>query len=86
MGWTDVIRSSGDYMMQFLDVKAQIEKCMPTGPLRLVGYSVGGLLAYACAIAFQDEGRPVLGTVILDQAANHRVPAPSLRKRLKKRI
>lgn len=87
MEWTEAIRPGCDYSAQFADVKSQIERAMAGGPVRLVGYSVGGSLAYACAVAFQAEGRPVDCVVILDVEADlDNTPPTPLRKRLRKRL
>lgn len=53
-------------------VLAQIRAHVPSGPVRLAGYSFGGLIAYAAAVALEVEGREVSFLGILD------APAPGL--------
>jgi len=35
----------------------EVKKAQPEGPIRLVGFCVGGFVAYAAAILLQAEGR-----------------------------
>lgn len=86
MLWPEFIEQGGDYEVQFKEVKAQITAQMK-GPVRLVGYSVGGMLAWACASAFQASGIRVESVLILDASAfpEKAVPAPWA-SRLKKRL
>jgi len=87
MEWTETVLSNRNYALQFDDVLSQINRKVGNSPLRLVGYSVGGLLAYACAVAFEAEARPVESTVILDVPALGSGPsATPVGKRLIKRL
>jgi thioesterase domain-containing protein len=87
MEWAETVESNRDYAVQFNDVRGQIDRKIGSSPLRFVGYSVGGLLAYACAVAFEAEGRPVKSTIILDvPAIGGGSSATPIGKRLKKRL
>ena len=84
--WTDLARPGIDFHALVLHIKRQIESHRPTGPLRLAGYSMGGHLAYACALAFQAEGRQVERLVLLDAPADMEAFSPPLNDRLRERI
>ncbi len=45
---------------------ARICELAPSGPLRLAGYSFGGIIAFAVAAAFTASGRPVARLGLLD--------------------
>jgi thioesterase domain-containing protein len=66
LDWTELVKPETGFAGVILHLKAQIQSRMPAGPLHLVGYSIGGPLAYACAIALQAEGRVVDCLAILD--------------------
>jgi thioesterase domain-containing protein len=85
LDWTDLIQESSGFEALFIHVKSQIDARLPTGPVHLAGFSVGGPLAYACALAFQAEGREVASMAILDASASDApVPVP-FRVRLRDR-
>lgn len=85
LDWTDLIHGSGLQTL-FTHVKSQIEAKLPAGPVHLAGFSIGGPLAYACALAFQAEGRRVATMAILDATASDApVPVP-LNIRLRGRL
>ncbi|WP_405738349.1 amino acid adenylation domain-containing protein [Streptomyces sp. NBC_01525] len=44
----------------------QIRSVQPTGPYRLLGYSMGGVLAHALAVALEQQGESVELLVLLD--------------------
>jgi thioesterase domain-containing protein len=77
MLWPEFFEQGNDYGAQFREVKAQIN-ARRKGPVRMVGYSVGGMLAWACASAFQASGLGVESVIILDASAHpdKTVPAP----------
>ena len=50
-------------------VRAQIREQLPLGPVRLAGYSSGGLIAYEASVALEAEGREVSLLGILDAPA-----------------
>lgn len=48
------------------DLKGQILTLVPVGPIRIVGYSIGGHLGYALALRLLDNGRDVAGFCAID--------------------
>lgn len=53
------------------DVVATIERCCPTGPLRIGGYSAAGLVAYEAARQCQDRGREIRDVVLIGTTAEN---------------
>jgi len=86
LDWTDLIETGRDFSHLATHVRRQIEARMPAGPLRIVGYSLGGHLTYATALGFQAEGRMVESVAILDAPVNLGASRPPLRKRLRARF
>ncbi|WP_150133038.1 alpha/beta fold hydrolase [Acidisarcina polymorpha] len=84
--WTDLVRENCDFSSVVTHVKRQIENRLPAGPVRMAGYSIGGHLAYALAVSFQAEGRPVVCVVLLDSPAELSSLTPPFRKRMKARL
>jgi thioesterase domain-containing protein len=74
LDWTELIIPGADIASVISHVKRQIEIDSPTGPIRLAGFSFGGYVAYACALAFQSAGRSVACLAIVD--------APAIKMRL----
>jgi len=54
------------------DAMKQLEARCPTGPLRLVGYSLGGVIAYEMAKRMTAKGRTVESVCLLDTSASPR--------------
>ncbi|MCZ9345344.1 thioesterase domain-containing protein, partial [Streptomyces sp. TRM76130] len=48
------------------DYAAQIRRVQPHGPYRLVGWSVGGVLAHTVAVLLQEAGEEVELLALLD--------------------
>lgn len=85
MLWPEFFEQGNDYDVQFREVKAQIV-AHRKGPVRMVGYSVGGMLAWACASSFQASGLPVESVIILDAHAypDRAVPPPRAARLMKR--
>ena len=66
LDWTELLDADFEFGSVGADVRRQIESRMPTGPIRVAGYSMGGHLAFLTALAFQLEGRPTEVIAILD--------------------
>jgi thioesterase domain-containing protein len=66
LDWTEIIEAGCDGGALAKHVARQIESRMPQGPIRMAGYSIGGLLAYSTASGLQAQGRAVSSVVILD--------------------
>jgi thioesterase domain-containing protein len=86
LDWTELVQPGMDFSAVVSHVKRQIETEAPAGPLLVAGYSIGGCLAYACALAFQAEGRPVQLVGILDAPANIKWGSLPRSKRLRNRV
>jgi thioesterase domain-containing protein len=84
--WTEIVKPDRGFLSLYHDVKSQIDRRGPTGSFSIAGYSAGGPLAYACALAFQSEGRPVRCLAILDAAAYLEHIPPPLRYRVRSRV
>jgi len=67
-------------------VLRQIEARMPAGPIRMAGYSLGGHLAFATALALEAKGRRVEALAILDAPVDFASLKGSFRKRLRSRM
>jgi thioesterase domain-containing protein len=48
------------------DLEAQVIAKVPEGPIRIVGYSVGGHFGYAIAVRLQARGRKIAGFCAID--------------------
>jgi thioesterase domain-containing protein len=86
LDWSELVQPGSDFFTLISYVKRQIEAHTPSGPVRLAGYSIGGHLAYACALAFHEEGRVVSCMVLLDSPANIDEFMPPLGERLRARL
>ncbi|WP_161557457.1 thioesterase domain-containing protein [Acidisarcina polymorpha] len=82
LDWTDLVVPGSHFAEVVAFVKRQIEREVPVGPLRIAGYSIGGRVAYAVALAFQHEGRDDLRVAILDAPAISEPSGPSRGKKL----
>ncbi|MDP9050377.1 MAG: amino acid adenylation domain-containing protein, partial [Acidobacteriota bacterium] len=56
----------------------QIRKIQPEGPYRLLGWSLGGLLAHAVATSLQDQGDLITFLALLDAGPSSQKEAPEL--------
>ena len=61
-----VINPSYTFEQFIQSLTQQIHEVEPTGPIRLTGYSWGGYIAYAVAVALIDAGRQICFLGILD--------------------
>src|SRR5260370_32007224 len=48
------------------DLEAQIQSRIPQGPIRIVGYSMGGHFGYAAALRLEAAGREIAGFCAID--------------------
>lgn len=83
--WIELAEPDASFAGFVAEIKREIERVQPTGPLRLAGYSIGGYVAYACARAFEEQGRPVECVAILDAPAKFSFDMP-LSMRLRRRL
>jgi thioesterase domain-containing protein len=65
-GWEQSGSKSSMIEALIADLQAQIVSRVPDGPIRIVGYSVGGHFGYATAIRLQASGRDVVGFCAID--------------------
>jgi thioesterase domain-containing protein len=65
-GWRRYVAEvfSPDLLIEELIV--EIESRVPSGPIRLMGMSLGGHLAYAAALRLKERGREIAGLCVLD--------------------
>ncbi len=80
LNWTELVKPEATFADLVSHLKRQIENKLTDGPLHLVGYSIGGPLAYACALALQSEGRIADSLTILD-GRTYGAPRTALRER-----
>jgi thioesterase domain-containing protein len=85
LDWTELASPGATFKAEFFNAKKQIEEICPCGPLRIAGYSIGAPLAYACAAAFQSEGREVEVLALIDGRTGIGPADQSLRARLHER-
>jgi thioesterase domain-containing protein len=86
MDWTEILEAGCDFDVIATHVRRQIESREPTGPIRMAGYSIGGHLAYATAVALEKMGRQVESVVILDAPVSIGGFTPPLRHRFRARV
>lgn len=84
--WTELAEPGTDFAALVANVKLQIEREQPAGPVRLAGYSIGGHIAYACARAFEEQGRATKCVAIFDAPADVEGFVLPLSTRLRRRI
>jgi thioesterase domain-containing protein len=64
------------------DLEAQIGSRIPQGPIRIVGYSMGGHFGYAAALRLQANGREIAGFCAIDSFMIESLePSPGWRTR-----
>ena len=75
--WRDWIKHDLDFDKLAARACRHIEALQAEGPVRVAGYSQGGQLAYACALALERAGRSVEFVGLLDSVAQYpSQPAP----------
>jgi thioesterase domain-containing protein len=65
-GWSHYVGRSFSIDGMIDDFVSQIIKMVPSGPIRLVGFSIGGHFAYAIGLRLQANGREVSGFCAID--------------------
>ena len=65
-GWRRYVETGYSAEKLVEDLTAQIVARAPDGPIRLVGYSAGGHLAYAVALRLVASGREIGGICVID--------------------
>src|SRR5262249_6561709 len=65
-GWTRYVEEGFSADALIADLSRQITKKVPTGPIHIVGSSIGGHLGYAAAVSLQSHGREIGGFCALD--------------------
>jgi len=65
-GWSRYISNEFSANALISDLTEQIAARVPRGPIRIVGYSIGGHLGYAAALRLQAEGREIGGFCAID--------------------
>jgi thioesterase domain-containing protein len=48
------------------DLATEVARRIPAGPVRIVGFSIGGHFGYAVALRLQDQGREIAGLCAID--------------------
>jgi thioesterase domain-containing protein len=65
-GWTRYVGDGFSAEVLIADLAAQIATRVPRGPIRIVGFSIGGHFGYAAALRLQAMGREVAGFCAID--------------------
>jgi thioesterase domain-containing protein len=86
LDWTELAKEGADLLTLKAHVRHQIESKSPSGPLWILGYSLGGWLAYLCARDLEEAGRTVVSVAILDAAATKQPDAATLAYKLRCRL
>jgi thioesterase domain-containing protein len=77
-GWQRLIDGSFSVRILVTELASQIAAIVPQGPIRILGYSIGGHFGYAAALALQARGREIAGFCAVDSfiipPATHRAP------------
>ncbi len=84
--WARHVETNCDFAALAEHVLTQVETGMPSGPIRMAGYSLGGHLAFATALALEAKGRRVEALAILDAPVDFGSVKGSFRKRLNMRV
>jgi len=84
--WSEFVRAGCELEALVARVVAQIQVAAPDGPLRLAGYSLGGILAYLCSLQLVAAGRTIAALTIFDTQlgwnAPENGPLPTANERL----
>jgi thioesterase domain-containing protein len=86
LDWTELVKPGSSFSDIVTHVRWQIENLSPDRPLLIVGYSVGGCIAYACTLALESAGRSVRYVTIIDAPAKMEWSSLPLGKRIRNRI
>lgn len=70
LDWCALVAPDASIVSLISYVSDQIKRNAPSGPILIAGYSIGGRIGYAVALALQQEGRSVNCLAILDASAN----------------
>jgi thioesterase domain-containing protein len=65
-GWERFVPGGFSAEVLVRDLAAHVEGLVPTGPVRIVGYSLGAHLGYATALHLQAKGRDIAGFCAID--------------------
>ena len=65
-GWQQYASKGFTIEALIADLEAQIVSKVPEGPIRIVGYSVGGHFGYATAVRLRATGREIAGFCAID--------------------
>ena len=84
--WAGHIETDCDFAVLAAHVLAQIEARAPDGPVRMAGYSLGGHLVFATALALEAKGRKVESLAILDAPLDFGSLKGGFGKKLQSRI
>jgi thioesterase domain-containing protein len=84
--WVQHVETDCDFAVLADHILRQIETRTPGGSIRMAGYSLGGHLAFAAALALEAKGRKVESLAILDAPLDFASVNGSFGKRLRARI
>jgi pimeloyl-ACP methyl ester carboxylesterase len=65
-GWRQYLSKGITVELLIADLETQIVSIIPEGPIRIVGYSLGGHFGYAAALRLQAAGRRIAGFCAID--------------------
>jgi thioesterase domain-containing protein len=65
-GWRHFVADGFSAEVLIADLVAQIVTRVPRGPIRIVGFSIGGHFGYAAALRLQEMGREIAGFCAID--------------------
>jgi thioesterase domain-containing protein len=65
-GWRRHVADGFSAEVLITDLVAQIVTRVPRGPIRIVGFSIGGHFGYAAALRLQGMGREIAGFCAID--------------------
>jgi thioesterase domain-containing protein len=66
LGWRRFVADGFSAEVLIADLVAQIVTRVPRGPIRIVGFSIGGHFGYAAALRLQGMGREIAGFCTID--------------------
>ena len=75
-GWRRYVDTEFSFHALVEDLSRQIENLIPTGPIRIIGISIGAHIGYATAVRLQAAGRDISGFCAVDAFMVHSA-APS---------
>lgn len=70
-GWQRFLDTGFSLEVLVSELASQVATFVPQGPIRILGFSIGGHFGYAAALALQARGREIVGFCAIDSFIRH---------------